>query len=65
MADARNVAHDKKVMEEKKHDGEDLHEGTVNVPQPGKKPLMEKDESDMDESAVEKKHGDNGDKQSS
>ncbi len=54
MADPRNVAHDKKVMEEKKHEGEDLHEGTVNVPQPGKKPPMEKHESDNVE---EKKDG--------
>ncbi|MFN2454697.1 MAG: hypothetical protein ABR577_10810 [Pyrinomonadaceae bacterium] len=46
MADPRNVAHDKKVMEEKKHDGEDLHEGTVHAPQPGMKPLMEEHESD-------------------
>ncbi len=49
MADPRNVAHDKKVMEEKKHEGEDLHEGTVHVPQPGMKPLMEKDEGETTE----------------
>jgi hypothetical protein len=46
MPDPRNVAHDKKVMEEKKHEGEDLGEGTVNDPQPGKKPPMEKHASD-------------------
>ncbi len=45
MADPRNVAHDKKVMEEKKHDGEDISEGTVHVPQPGMKPQLEKDDS--------------------
>ncbi len=51
MADPRNVAHDKKVMEEKKHDGEDLHDGTIHVPQPGMKPPLEKHE---DEAAEEK-----------
>lgn len=38
MSDPRNVAHDKKVMEEKKHHGEDPAEGAAIVPQPGKKP---------------------------
>lgn len=46
MADPRNVAHDKTVMEEKKHEGKDLGEGTVHAPQPGMKPHMEKHESD-------------------
>ena len=46
MTDERNVAHDKKVMEEKQHDGQDLSEGTVHAPQPGKKPALEKEDSD-------------------
>ncbi|GAC1398241.1 MAG: hypothetical protein NVSMB56_13200 [Pyrinomonadaceae bacterium] len=46
MADPRNVAHDKKVMEEKKHEGETIGEGAAIVPQPGKKPPMEKDETE-------------------
>lgn len=37
MADPRNVAHDKKVIQEKKHAGEDLESGAAHVPQPGKK----------------------------
>lgn len=53
MADPRNVAHDKKVMEEKKHDGKEIGEGTVNTPQPGKKPQLERDES---ENTTEKKN---------
>jgi len=44
MTDERNIAHDKKVMDEKKHEGEDIGEGTVHAPQPGKKPEMEKDD---------------------
>lgn len=47
MTDERNVAHDKQVMQEKQHDGEDLSEGTVHAPQPGKKPAMEKDDRDL------------------
>lgn len=46
MPDPRNVAHDKKVMDEKKHEGEDISEGTVNTPQPGKKPPLEKDDTE-------------------
>ena len=38
MADERNIAHDKKVMEEKKHHGEPIApEGATRAPQPGKK----------------------------
>jgi hypothetical protein len=37
MADPRNVAHDKKVIQEKKQAGEDLESGAAHVPQPGKK----------------------------
>ncbi|MEJ7619141.1 MAG: hypothetical protein WKF30_19690 [Pyrinomonadaceae bacterium] len=59
MTDARNVAHDKKVMEEKKDDGEDLSEGTVNVPQPGKKPALEKDDDKRDDNQASKMGADN------
>lgn len=39
MSDPRNVAHDKKVLQEKKHHGEDPAAGTaVATVQPGKKP---------------------------
>ena len=37
MSDPRNVQHDKKVMHEKEHHGEDLTKGTGHHPQPGKK----------------------------
>lgn len=43
MADPRNVAHDKKVQEEKKHHGEEVAPGATEKPQPGKKPTLEKD----------------------
>ncbi len=43
MSDPRNVAHDKKVISEKLHKGEDLTTGAAHVPQPGKKtPAAEK-----------------------
>jgi len=51
MTDERNIAHDKKVMEEKQHEGEDLSEGTVHAPQPGKKPALEKPEKDDGDSS--------------
>ena len=38
MTDPRNVAHDKKVQQEKKHHGEDIGADTTHAPQPGKKP---------------------------
>ena len=43
MADPRNIAHDKKVQEEKKHHGEEVAEGATKKPQPGKKPTLEED----------------------
>ena len=41
MTDPRNVAHDKKVQQEKKHRGEEIAPGADQTPQPGKKPHME------------------------
>ncbi len=55
MADPRNIAHDKKVQQEKAHKGEDIAEGATVTPQPGKKPPLEKDESD---DAPDQKGGD-------
>ena len=46
MTDPRNIAHDKKVQQEKKHKGEDIAIGTTQTPQPGKKPHKEKHASD-------------------
>ena len=37
MADPRNVAHDKKVIQEKQHHGENPSEGLEHSAQPGKK----------------------------
>jgi hypothetical protein len=42
MSDPRNVAHDKKVIQEKKHHGEEAAEGAAETKQPGRKPTMEK-----------------------
>lgn len=40
MSDPRNVAHDKTVIQEKKHHGDDPSAGAVETVQPGKKPEM-------------------------
>jgi hypothetical protein len=42
MGDPRNVAHDKKVIQEKHHKGNDVAKGAVHAPQPGKKPHLAK-----------------------
>ncbi len=44
MPDKKDVAQDKRAMEQKRDHGEDLSENTVNQPQPGKKPKLERDE---------------------
>ena len=41
MTDPRNIAHDKKVLQEKKHHGIDVSAGTHHAPQPGKKPHID------------------------
>ncbi len=46
MTDPRNVAHDKKVQQEKKHHGEEVAPGAEHTPQPGKKPHLHHDEVD-------------------
>ena len=40
MTDPRNVAHDKKVQQEKKHRREEIAPGADQAVQPGKKPHM-------------------------
>ena len=40
MADPRNVAHDKKVQDEKKKHGEAVVPDASETPQPGKKPTL-------------------------
>ena len=46
MTDPRNVAHDKKVQQAKKHQNEEIAPGADETPQPGKKPHMEHHASD-------------------
>lgn len=46
MTDPRNIAHDKKVIQEKKHHHEEIAPGADEKPQPGKKPRMQEHASD-------------------
>lgn len=46
MTDPRNIAHDKKVQQEKKHNKEEIAPGANKTPQPGKKTHMERHASD-------------------
>ncbi|MEO6104291.1 MAG: hypothetical protein ABIP44_11740 [Pseudoxanthomonas sp.] len=48
MTDPRNIAHDKKVQQEKKNHGEEIAPGADETPQPGKKPHMKDHASDVD-----------------
>ncbi|MDM0022847.1 hypothetical protein [Variovorax saccharolyticus] len=50
MTDPRNVAHDKKVQQEKKHRGEEIAPLSEHAPQPGQKPALKPDAS-KDETA--------------
>jgi len=53
MGDPRNVAHDKKVIQEKHHKGTDIAKGAAHPPQPGKKTqLAKKKQSVVQESSV-------------
>ncbi|MDZ7589759.1 MAG: hypothetical protein U5L05_03525 [Rubrivivax sp.] len=46
MTDPRNIAHDKKVRQAKKHQGEEIAPGADKTPQLGKKTSLEHHESD-------------------
>ena len=46
MTDPRNVAHDKKVQQEKKNRGEEIAPDAEHAPQPGKKPHLQHHASD-------------------
>lgn len=48
MTDPRNVAHDKKVQQEKKHRGEEIAPDAIHAPQPGQKPALKHDDKDED-----------------
>ena len=53
MTDPRNVAHDKKVQQEKKHHGEAVAPDAEHAPQPGRKPhLKHDDEASADASST-------------
>ena len=45
MTDPRNIAHDKKVLQEKKHKHEEVPQG-IHAVQPGKKPHLAPAEPD-------------------
>ncbi len=53
MTDPRNVAHDKKVHQEKKHSGEEIAPGSDQTPQPGKKSHMVHHASDVEKAPDE------------
>jgi hypothetical protein len=53
MTDPRNVAHDKKVQQEKKHHGEDIASDGEHAPQPGKKPHIKHEEPKDETSSAE------------
>jgi hypothetical protein len=46
MTDPRNIAHDKKVQQEKEHRGIEIAPDADESPQPGKKPHLEHHKSD-------------------
>lgn len=55
MSDPRNVAHDKTVISEKKHHGEDpAAHAKADVVQPGKKPAQAKHEEHEDPATARK-----------
>jgi hypothetical protein len=43
MTDPRNVAHDKKVQQEKRHNHEEVAPGAEHAVQPGRKPHLHHD----------------------
>lgn len=47
MTDPRNIAHDKKVQQEKKHHKEEIAPDAAKTPQPGKKTHMQHHASDV------------------
>ena len=53
MTDPRNIAHDKKVQQEKKHQHTEIAPGADKTPQPGKKTHMEHHASDVPKAPAE------------
>lgn len=58
MTDPRNVAHDKKVQQEKDHQGIENAPDALKTPQPGKKPPLEHHKSDAVQDADQPEGGD-------
>ena len=56
MTDPRNVAHDKKIQQEKKHHGETVSPDADEKPQPGKKPHQQHHASDQPKPESEDKN---------
>lgn len=57
MTDPRNVAHDKKVQQEKKNHGEAIAPDAEHTPQPGKKPHLKHDEEHTPAPAADADNG--------
>ncbi|WP_168164785.1 hypothetical protein [Variovorax sp. PAMC 28711] len=57
MTDPRNVAHDKKVQQEKKHRGEEVAPDAEHAPQPGMKPALKHSGEKADDAADDKGEG--------
>ncbi|MDB5274911.1 MAG: hypothetical protein JWO58_3278, partial [Chitinophagaceae bacterium] len=53
-----NVAHDKKVQQEKKHRGEEIAPDAEHVPQPGQKPALRHSEKQDKSDAPDEASGD-------
>lgn len=58
MTDPRNIAHDKKVQQEKKHKGEEVVADASVTPQPGKKPHLVHHASDAKTADADLPEGD-------
>lgn len=57
MTDPRNVAHDKKVQQEKKHRGEEVAPDAEHAPQPGLKPALKHSDEKADDDSESKSSG--------
>lgn len=51
MTDPRNIAHDKKVQQEKKHHHEAIAPDAEAKPQPGRKPALHHEKPSTDDAA--------------
>ena len=54
MTNLRNVAHDKKAQQEKKHRGEEIAPDAEHAPQPGMKPALKHSGERPDEESDDK-----------